>query len=412
MPAPRPITIRAVDHVAECVHIHENYVVTFGPDGTSTDLWTLSNDGRALEHFMVMRPPERSRRVAQIVDGQRALVATLKRSSDAPELHIFDLHSGDLMRTLMLYGSPDDVRMSYSSALGLALVSTRVADELPRVLVVDVAGNGWIEGVAHIPPDLRTSTDRLSPHFSAEHITDGGDIICSYVPPLLPDVIDHFTLMRWEGIPQENTLPTACADFPITLEDGDAVSISCCIPFLGGAVGAALLIAACEGAAETVYSCWSVVRAIDIRTLGTLWTAEPIWGTIRHLYHAVDAGVVLVTGMYHTPDNAGKNIPLSIIGALDDQTGVLRRLEHVNRSVQGVSVRLCAASRGAVIIVFVNGEVSITSMDDFLSKGLARNADTQKVVTTRLSQNEGTKVVDVAIASSSVVVATETNLVV
>ncbi|KZV83987.1 hypothetical protein EXIGLDRAFT_777029 [Exidia glandulosa HHB12029] len=408
MTTQRPITIRKIDHVAERVYSHENYVVTFGPDGTSTDLWTLSNDNRALEHLKTLGHPGV---IAPIVDGERNLVAISTCSSSAPEIHISDIESGNLIRTLTLYGSLYDEHMPYSSRLGLALVSTRVVDELPRVLVVDVAGNGWIEGVAHIPPDLRTSTDRLSPLFGAEHITDDGDIICSYVEPLLPDIVDHFSLMRWEGIPHGNTLPTARAEFPVTLEDGDAVSTSCCIPFRGAAA-AALLIAACETVAETVYSCWSVVRAIDIRTLSALWTAEPIWGIIRHLYHVVDAGVVIATGMYHTPDNTRKNIPLSIIAALDDQTGALLRLEQVNRAVQGVSVRLCAAARDAVVIVFVNGEVSITLMDDFLSKGLARNADSQKVVTTRLSQGDGTKVVDVAIASSSVVVATQAKLVV
>ncbi|KZV83194.1 hypothetical protein EXIGLDRAFT_728800 [Exidia glandulosa HHB12029] len=410
--AQRSLTTRTVAHVAERVYIHDSYVVTFGPDETSTNLWILSDDGRALEHLKALKTLEEPGGIAPIVDVERKLVAITRRSSGPPELHICDIDSGDLMRTLMLYGSLDDVPMPYSSRLGRALVATRVVDELPRVLVVDVAGNGWIEGVAYIPPDLRTSTDdRPDPLFGAEHITDDGDIICSYVAPPLPDGVDHFTLMRWTGTPNENTLPAVRADLPISLVDGDAVSVSCCLPFRDDA----LLVSACEAAQDgidTAYSRWSVLRAIGIRALDPLWTAEPVWGVIRRLHHAVDAGVVIANGTQNAREDAGKSIPVSFIAAFDDQTGALRRLERVNYIVQGVSVRLCAATSDTVIVVFANGDVSITALDDFLANGLARDVNTHKVMTTRLWKGHGKQVVHAAIAASSVIVATQTNLVV
>ncbi|KZW02794.1 hypothetical protein EXIGLDRAFT_730904 [Exidia glandulosa HHB12029] len=412
MAAQRTIDVRAVGHVAERIYIHDSYVVTFGPDATSTNLWTLSNDGRRLDHLKILRTLEEPGGIAPIVDTERKLVAITGRSSGPPELHISDISSGDLVRTLMLYGSLDDVRMPYSSRLGHALVSTRVVDELPRVLVVDVAGNGWIAGVAYIPPDLRTSTDdRPDPQFGAEHITDDGDIICSYVAPPLPDGVDHFTLIRWNGTPNENTLPAVRADLSISLVDGDAVSVSCCLPFCDDA----LLVSACEAvqdAIDTAYSRWSVLRAIGLRALDTLWTAEPVWGVIRRLHHAVDAGVVLATGTQNAREDGGKNIPVSFIAAFDDKTGALRRLERVNHIAQGVSVRLCAATSDTVIVIFANGDMSMASLDDFLAHGLARDVDTHKVATTQLWKDDGKKVVHAALASTSVIVATQTNLVV
>ncbi|KZV87560.1 hypothetical protein EXIGLDRAFT_723638 [Exidia glandulosa HHB12029] len=411
MTAQRPIDIRTIDHAAERVYIHESYVVTFGPDGTSTDLWTLSNDGRALAHLKTLKPLQHPGVIAPIVDSERNIVAIAKRSSGAPELHVFDIATGNPLRTLMLYGSLDDARMPYSSRLGFALVSTQDADELPRVLVVDIAGDDWIAGAAYIPPDLRTGTDRRSPQFGAEHITDDGDIICSYVAPLVPDGVDHFTLIRWDGIPHENTPPSALADFPVLLEDDESVFVSRCLPLRSDT----LLVSACEtplDAIDTAYSRSSVIRAVNTRTLDTLWTAEPVWGIIRRLYHTVDAGVVIATGMQNARESASKDIPVSLVAAFDDHSGALLRLERINWIDQGVDIRLCAATQDTIVVVFDNGDVSITSIDDFLAAGLTRDAETQKVITIRLWQDDEREVVHAAVTKSSVVVATQTNLVV
>ncbi|KZV87530.1 hypothetical protein EXIGLDRAFT_723624 [Exidia glandulosa HHB12029] len=392
------------------IYVHDSYVLTFGPEETSTVLWTLSRDRRLLENPKALTILPYPEGIPPVFDVSRGLVAVAKRGARPHTLHVFDFTTGNPIRTLSLYGLVDGIRMPYSSKQGRGLMGTE-KDGVPCVLVVDVAGNGWIEGTAHIPPDLPTGRDGPSPQLNAVHISDDGDIVCAYTPAFHLGSMKCLTLLRWFDVPDEATLPVCRMDLPVRLEDGNHISLSCSTP-LGVD---AFLVCAFEivaGFMDSSSTRQSVLRAIDTRTLGVRWEAQSLSGEVFRVHHHPDRGVVIAFGSMDAREGAGPSVPVLYIAALDANTGSLLRCERINHLAQDVDIRLCTLAGDVVVLVCENGTVSITPVNDFLTRGLARHGETEKLVVQSPlgDENIDFTLVHAAVSTSSVMIATPNTL--
>ncbi|KAF7336448.1 hypothetical protein MSAN_02299000 [Mycena sanguinolenta] len=295
------------------------------------------------------------------------LLAIADLSGDSPELCVFSLEYGTLLRTLWLYGDLAPCRPCY--AAGRALIATTTPDK-PELFLLDVKGDGWILGTAQLPSDLSQAAS-----LDAVHLKANEDEIAIFGAALAhPGQADDITLLLWRGIPPEDAQPAARLVLPLRMPDADTVTVTCSASL----TTSSFVFSAYESVSDAIntkYSRLSVVRAIDINqdALALRWEAPPeaLPGHVSRLVHVPDAHAVVVIGSQNARENAEENISLTFVAVLDDETGALRRREDIREVV-----RACRVVQGKVVCVWKNGEVSAVGILEFVQRGLPlRHAD-------------------------------------
>lgn len=366
----------SVEHDAERIYIDGSYAVTFGAH--STDVWTLSPDGRTLSHQARLAQTLKDPGVVKpIIDAALGLVAIVHRNSDdVHDVCVFALQDGRLERTLWLYNAPYPGRMPYVA--GRAIVASTDAEGGPVLLVLDLAGNGWIVGNAYPGAEI------------ALHFSSNGDIVAA------SPSTDRLELLLFSG-DATGTVPTKRAEFPVLMYDGDTVLVQCSAP-LGTD---AFIVSAGETLSEAIFvakSCHSVIRALESADLSVRWEAAPLWGELTRVLALPARGLVVAAGIDCAADRSWR----VFVAVLDARTGALRRWDDVADD----GLRACRLGADAVVLACADGGVCVTQLDDFLERGFPRT-DNGALAVVRPWAERAVSVHDVAVSGSSAVVLTE-----
>lgn len=355
------------DHAVEHLFVAHPYVVTFAPK--STDIWVL-DEASTLQHYTrldktLLHPGA----LTPILDDSLnpGLLAIADLSGDSPELCVFSLEYGTLLRTLWLYGDLAPSAPRY--AAGRALIGTTTPDK-SELFLLDVEGDGWILGTAQLPSDLSQAAS-----LDAVHLKANEDEIAIVGAALAhPGQADDITLLLWRGIPPEDAQPAARLVLPLRMPDVDTVTVTCSAS-LSTSTFVFSAYESVSDAINTKYSRLSVVRAIDINddALALRWEVPPeaLPGYVSRLVHVPAAHAVVAIGSQNAREDAGKDVPLTFVAVLDDETGALRRREDIREAV-----RACRVVQGKVVCVWGNEEVSAVDVVEFVQRGLPmRHAD-------------------------------------
>ncbi|KAJ7483889.1 hypothetical protein B0H11DRAFT_2020940, partial [Mycena galericulata] len=351
-----------LDHAVEHLFVAHPYVVTFAPK--STDIWKL-DDASTLQHYTrLAKTLSHPGPLTPILDDSLddTLLAIADLSGNSPELCVFSVEYGTLLRTLWLYGDLAPSAPRYGA--GRALIGTTTPDK-SELFLLDVAGDGWILGTAQLPSDLSHAAASLE----SVHLTANEDeiaIVGAAVAP--PGQADGITLLLWCGIPAEAAQPAARLVLPLRMPDVDTVTVTCSASLSASA----FVFSAYESVSDAIntrYSRLSVVRAIDINddALALRWEAPPeaLFGCVSQLVHIPAAHAVVAIGSQNAREDAGKDVPLTFVTVLDDETGALRRRDNVREAV-----RACRVVQGKVVCVWEDGEVSAVEVGEFVQRGL------------------------------------------
>ncbi|KAJ6484923.1 hypothetical protein C8R45DRAFT_999645 [Mycena sanguinolenta] len=351
-----------LDHAVEHLFVAHPYVVTFAPE--ATDIWMLDDDASTLQHHTrLAKTLSYPGALTPILDDSLdpGLLAIADLSGDSPELCVFSLEFGTLLRSLWLYGDLAPSVPRY--AVGRALIGTTTPDK-PELFLLDVEGDGWILGTTQLPSDLSQAAS-----LDAVHLTANEDEIAIVGAALAhPGQANDITLLLWRGIPPEDAQPAARLVLPLRMPDVDTVAVTCSASLSPSS----FVFSAYESVSDAIntkYSRLSVVRAIDINddVLALRWEApaEALPGYVSRLVHVPAAHAVVAIGTQNAREDAGEDVPRTFIAVLDDETGALRRREYVREGV-----RACRVVQGKVVCVWGNGKVSATEVVDFVQRGL------------------------------------------
>ncbi|KAJ7750799.1 hypothetical protein B0H16DRAFT_1549139 [Mycena metata] len=350
-----------LDHPVEHLFVAHPYVVTFAPK--ATDIWVL-NAASTLQHYTrLQKTLSHPGALTPILDDSLnpGLLAIADVSGDSPELCVFSLEYGTLLRTLWLYGDLAPSAPRY--AAGRALIGTTTPDK-SELFLLDVERDGWILGTAQLPFDLSRAASLDAVHLKANE--DEIAIVGAAVAH--PGQADDITLLLWRGIPPEDAQPVARLVLPLRMPDVDTVAVTCSTS-LSTSTFVFSAYESVSDAINTKYSRLSVIRAIDMNhdALALRWEAPPeaLPGYVSQLVHVPAAHAVVAIGSRNAREDAGEDIPLTFVAVLDDETGALRRQEDVQEAVC-----TCRVVQGKVVCVWKSGEVSTVEVLEFVQRGL------------------------------------------
>ncbi|KAJ7238305.1 hypothetical protein B0H12DRAFT_1237899 [Mycena haematopus] len=352
-----------LQHAAEHLFAAHPYVVTFARQ--STDVWVLDNASTLQHHTRLSKTLPHPGALTPILDDSLnpGLLAIADVSGDSPELCVFSLEYGTLLRTLWLYGDLAPAAPRY--AAGRVLIGTTTPDtDKPELLLLDVEGDGWILGTAQLPSDLSLAASLEAVHLEAHD----DDIAIVGAALAHPGQAGDITLLLWRGIPPEDAHPAARFVLPLRMPDTDTVAVTCSAS-LSPSTFVFSAYESVSDAINTRYSRLSVVRAIDIThdALVLRWEApaEALGGYVYRLVHVPAARAVVAIGSQNAREDAGSDVPLTFVAVLDDETGALRRREDIREAV-----RACRVVREKMVFVWENGEVSAVEVGEFVQRGL------------------------------------------
>ncbi|KAJ7510832.1 hypothetical protein B0H11DRAFT_1956258 [Mycena galericulata] len=350
-----------LDNAAEHIFIAHPYVVIFAPK--STDIWVF-DDASTLQHYTrldktVLHPGA----LTPILDDSLnpGLLAIVDLSGNSPELCVFSIEYGMILRTLWLYGDLEPSAPCY--AAGRALIGTTTPDK-SELFLLDVEGDGWILGTAQLPSDLYHAASLETVHLKANE-----DKIAIVGAALTrPGKAEDITLLLWCGIPPENAQPAARLVLPLRMPDVDTVTVTCSAS-LSPSTFVFSAYESVSDAINTKYSRLSVVRAIEINhdVLALRWEAPPeaLFGYVSQLVHVPAVHAVVAIGSQNAREDAGKDVPLTFVAVFDDETGALQRREDIREAVCA-----CRVVQGKVVCVWEDGEVSAVEVVEFVQRGL------------------------------------------
>ncbi|KAK7040016.1 hypothetical protein R3P38DRAFT_2902848 [Favolaschia claudopus] len=351
------------EHPIEELFTAYPYVVTFATN--STDIWKLDETLQLKHHARLAQVLRYPGPITPILDDNvdTGLLAILNTEGNSPEICVFSIEYGTLLRTLWLYGDLAPTAPIY--AAGRALIATSTPDK-PELFLLDVAGEGWILGTGQLPSDLsHTAACLEAVHLHIEEDDEIGIVGAALAPP---GQAEDITLLLWRGVPTETAQPAARLLLPLRMEDVDSVTITCSTS-LSPSIFVFNVYESVSDAINTRFSRMSVVRAVKIVNNGLelKWEspADALYGHVSELIHVSAAHAVVAIGTQNAREDAGKDVLVSFIAVLDDETGELRRREDIRERIL-----TCRVAHEKLVIVWRDGEVSAINMAEFVERGL------------------------------------------
>ncbi|KAF7364407.1 hypothetical protein MSAN_01101500 [Mycena sanguinolenta] len=367
------------------------------------DVWRLS-DSSDLTHISTLEVyVTKPSGPTPVIDHARGLLILPEPIRvGPPQLRIFTLRDGELIRDIELYGRLADVDIQYREADGHALV-----------LLVEDAGASQPHGKTSIvevdiaaisnagPTASLLSSLSLPPHLSEreklrdlpplvlEPISFGknGDIIATSTTRSLGKV----DLLYWQAGPStDDRQLTKTLELLPSLEGCKSM-----LPSRYLTVDDSTLVLCTHEDECIAVTERTSVRGLDTSSLTVRWAAKPIPGQVRTLHHIPSRNVLVLSAAQdvtnHNEERESLQIRTAIV-VLDARTGDQRAIHAIDSDAQGSYIVDCFVSPGednpVAGLAWMNGDVRTIGLDNFIADGFEREGEGERVRTLALFPGE------------------------
>ncbi|KAK7049709.1 hypothetical protein VNI00_005740 [Paramarasmius palmivorus] len=354
---------------ADQVYLSYPYLVTFSERATT---------------IFEIQPPSSLRRITCL---SQTITGYLQDGAVINKIVVFNLHAGELQNTLSLFGQVTDAPIQYDHGRVLVTVSDETEED------GETKEDFWIlacnpfdlepAGYSFLTQIRRPCTEQ---HMLYSHIfpsRNHGLVVAQHTALTQQPLKLHY----WspEGQPYDESLPPSrTIEIPITLDDAGSMEARHAVAINDDTLAFSTVETVLDFLdGPGIYQ--SIIHVASLPSLEILWSSEPIDGEAKHVYHAVNEGIVLAIGIASERDDPDADSPdyATWLVALDAQNGKRRQFTKLNHRKIGKELVECSLTTsvtdvGEVMtsnapdIVFVSskGEVTALPLSKFLEDGL------------------------------------------
>ncbi|KAK7053162.1 hypothetical protein VNI00_003781 [Paramarasmius palmivorus] len=304
-----------------------------------------------------------------LVDPSRDVVII-----EQEHLFIFNLHTGRHVKTSSLFDSPRTHLLSYDNGLVRVALEGRggaAPVEEDAILVFDPLGLESAEQEYLI----QIRRPRTNTFFITNHVffpPKGGAVIVEHsawsAGPL--------KLLYWrpEDLAKSTSSPTRSIEIPMSLPEGDLMEAIHSV-----AVGESTFAFCKQDIHMGADGRLTAIYAISIPNLDILWSTVPIEGEPNSIHYVPEQNMIVAIG--RTTEYL--SYTSTWIVALDAQTGERRRFTTFHNRKLGKKLVICQLTTNLsddgtitvldnpdLVFVFLEGDIIVHSLIDFLGKGL------------------------------------------
>ncbi|KAK7049715.1 hypothetical protein VNI00_005746 [Paramarasmius palmivorus] len=362
------------------VYLSYPYLVTFADE--ATNVYEIQSS--SLQHVTSLSQTITGyiREGAIIIDPSRDALIIVQSN-----VFVFNLHDGQLQKTLTLFGTLTDAPILYDRGRVLVTLSDETDEDGEQ------KEDFWIlscnpfdlepAGYSFLTQIRRPCTDKhmLYNHVLSSH--EGGVVVGQHTSFTNQPLKLHY----WspEGQPYDDSLPPAyTVDIPITLPEGNAIEARYAAS-IDDDCFALCTVEAQLGVLDGPGVHQSVIRTLSLPSLDILWTAQAIDGQVNHVYHLRSEGIVLAIGTVseRNDSNGGDANNATWIVALDVEHGERRQFTKFNHRNIGKELVRCSLTTSAteegevtvsdepdIVFITSGGDVAKVSVSKFLEEGL------------------------------------------
>jgi hypothetical protein len=354
------------------------------------DVWRFAAGSYDLAHVATLSEnvdrPYLDRIPQSLIDQERGILVIPEWNhlpTLLPQLWVYNLADGGLLREVKLFGRFADTPIPYRNGHAMTVILEDFSSKLPplgqtTMVLCDLTGDDGVVSRVNLPKDL---AEREGPRGNVSHILEpiflsmNGDVLATSTTPSLGKI----DLLRWRG-PQiaDGQQPDARLQLLPVRQETQSMIMGC---YTNISQAACLLCAQEEVELQCrEFAYLTSVVVIDVETMSVQWSAEPLWGKATRVQHVPSLGLVLVTGTRELDSEDQTRMDfreVTFAAALDARTGARQMLDTIDPDIQGDDVVSIATSADPVqpslVTIWYDGAVNITDLEQFSKSGFDRD---------------------------------------